>query len=199
MKSCLSITWTVSPPTATQRLTRSSFGSSGERKTTMSPRCTGRNGSSCRLRAGRRRAVDEPVDEQVVADEEGVLHRAARDVEGLHDEGVREQQEHRGDDQRLEVFAPDRPFASCPPVLPPWRGYCTRKAHAPQKITRGARSFDTAGGTPSPPRFAPPPAPLRPPDPLTPAPRRRAPPFPTNPFDSVIWLGFLPAGRELDL
>src|SRR5215210_1449559 len=62
------------------------------------------------LRPGGPGAVDEPVDEEVVADQEGVLHGAARDVEGLDDEGVGEQQEHRGDDQRLEVFAPDRPF-----------------------------------------------------------------------------------------
>ena len=42
---------------------------------------------------------DELVDEQVIADEEVVLHRTGRDLERLHDEGPDEQrQDHRDDD-----------------------------------------------------------------------------------------------------
>src|SRR5438045_1512616 len=43
----------------------------------------------------------------MVADQQRVLHRAARDVEGLHDEGVREAQKDGRDQQGLEVFAED--------------------------------------------------------------------------------------------
>ena len=44
------------------------------------------------------------IDEEMVADQEGVLHRTARDVEGLDQEGVGETQKDAGDQQGLEVF-----------------------------------------------------------------------------------------------
>jgi hypothetical protein len=57
------------------------------------------------LHAGAVRAEDELVHEQVVADEEVVLHRAGRDLERLDDERAHEQGEDHGDDDRLEVLA----------------------------------------------------------------------------------------------
>ena len=56
--------------------------------------------------------LDEPVDEEVVADQQGVFHRAAGNVVGLNHEGVRELQEDGGDDQRLQVFPRDMPVLS---------------------------------------------------------------------------------------
>src|SRR5579864_4902146 len=59
-----------------------------------------------------RRAIDEPVDEEVVPDQQGVLHRATGNVEGLNHERVRELTEDGGDDQRLQVFPRDMPVLS---------------------------------------------------------------------------------------
>ena len=101
----MSITSTWSPGSPMQRFTRSTRGVSGERKMTMSPRWISRLGRSALPIDDRRRPVDEPVDEEVVADQERVFHRPARDVEGLDREGVGEAEEEAGDDQRLEVLA----------------------------------------------------------------------------------------------
>ena len=48
---------------------------------------------------------NELVHQQVIADQEVVLHRAARDLERLDDEGAHEQREDHRDDDRLEVLA----------------------------------------------------------------------------------------------
>lgn len=61
------------------------------------------------LEGGGRRRVEEAVHEEVIADQEGLFHRAARDEEGLHHEGVREAEEDGGDQERLDVFAQRRP------------------------------------------------------------------------------------------
>jgi hypothetical protein len=63
------------------------------------------------LQLRRLRPIEVPVDEEMVAHQEGLLHRPARDVEGLQDEGVGEAQEDGGDDQRLRVLPPDGPAA----------------------------------------------------------------------------------------
>ena len=57
------------------------------------------------LEAGFARAEHELVDEQVVADEEVVLHRAGRDLERLDDEGPDKERQDDRDDDRLEVLA----------------------------------------------------------------------------------------------
>ena len=54
------------------------------------------------------RAEDELVDEQMIADQEVVLHRSGRDLERLHDEGADEQRQDDGDDDRFEVLAESR-------------------------------------------------------------------------------------------
>ena len=51
------------------------------------------------------RREGELVDEQVVADEDRLLHRAGRDLVGLDDEGPDEEDEDAGDEQRLVPFA----------------------------------------------------------------------------------------------
>src|SRR3954465_11616199 len=96
MKTFLFRSSIVSPGRPITRLMKSRSGSSGYLKTTMSPRRIGRTGSSARPigRGGGReaaadrgggRAEDELVDEQVIADEQVVLHRSGGDLEGLHD------------------------------------------------------------------------------------------------------------------
>ena len=95
----------VSPGRPITRLMKSRSGSSGYLKTTMSPRRMSRTGSSARSSADRRRAEDELVDQQVIADQQVVLHRPGRDLERLHHPGPHEQREDHRDDDRLEVFA----------------------------------------------------------------------------------------------
>src|SRR5262249_49538249 len=56
----------------------------------------------------RRRPEDELVDQQVIADQQVVLHRAGRDLERLHDPSMDEQREDHRNDDRLEVLAEDR-------------------------------------------------------------------------------------------
>ena len=56
----------------------------------------------------RRRAEDELVDEQMIADQEVVLHRPRRNLEGLHDPRAHKERQDHGDHDRLEVFADDR-------------------------------------------------------------------------------------------
>ena len=50
----------------------------------------------------------ELVDEDVVADQQRVHHRARRDGERLHDERADDQREQDGDGDRLDVLADDR-------------------------------------------------------------------------------------------
>ena len=57
------------------------------------------------LERARRRPVDELVDQDVIADQQVLLHRAARDLERLHDVGARERGEDHRDQQRLEVLS----------------------------------------------------------------------------------------------
>jgi hypothetical protein len=52
--------------------------------------------------------VDHLVDQQVIADQQVVLHRAGRDLEGLDHERADEEREDDGDDHGLEVLADDR-------------------------------------------------------------------------------------------
>ena len=65
-------------------------------------------GSSGALEAGLARAEHELVDQQVIADEQVVLHRAGRDLERLDDERPDEERQDDGDDDRLEVLAQRR-------------------------------------------------------------------------------------------
>src|SRR4029079_19628202 len=55
-----------------------------------------------------RRAVDELVDEQVVANQQVDFHRASRDLERLNDEGADEEREYHGNHDRLEILAQRR-------------------------------------------------------------------------------------------
>ena len=66
------------------------------------------DGQKRALEARGGRTEHELVHQQVVADEQVVLHRARRDLEGLDDEGPDEQGEDHGDDDRLEVLADGR-------------------------------------------------------------------------------------------
>jgi len=61
------------------------------------------DGQQRAARAGR--AEDELVDEEVIADEEVVLHRPRRDLEGLDDPRPHEEREDDRNDDRLEVLA----------------------------------------------------------------------------------------------
>ena len=71
----------------------------------MSPRLIVPIGSSARSSAGFGRAEHELVDQQMIADEQVVLHRAGRDLERLDDERADEQRQDHRDDDRLEVLA----------------------------------------------------------------------------------------------
>ena len=90
------------------RLMKSRSGSSGYLKTMTSPRPIVPIGSSARSSGDLGRPEDELVHEQVIADEQVVLHRSGRDLERLHDERADEQREDDGDDDRLEVLAQRR-------------------------------------------------------------------------------------------
>ena len=57
-----------------------------------------------RRAGGVRVAVGEFVDEQEVADEQGVLHRAGRDPEGLEEEGAEHARNEQRPEQRLDDF-----------------------------------------------------------------------------------------------
>ena len=56
----------------------------------------------------RRGTEDELVHQQVIANQQVLLHRSGRDLEGLHDEGADEQRKDHRDDDRLEVLAQRR-------------------------------------------------------------------------------------------
>ena len=86
------------------RLMKSRSGSSGYLNTMTSPRC------DLLHRQQRRstrwlRAEHELVDQQMVADEQVLLHRAGRNLERLDDERPDEQREDDRDDERLEILA----------------------------------------------------------------------------------------------
>src|SRR5204863_456439 len=51
---------------------------------------------------------DELVDQQVIADEQVLLHRSGRNLERLDDERADEEGEDDGDDDRFEVLADRR-------------------------------------------------------------------------------------------
>ena len=74
----------------------------------MSPRRIGSIGSSTSLERGERRREHELVDQQVIADQQVVLHRAGRDLERLDDERPDEQRQDHRDADRLEVLARGR-------------------------------------------------------------------------------------------
>ncbi len=57
------------------------------------------------LERGGRRREHELVHQQVIADEQVVLHRSRRDLEGLHDPRAHEQRQDHGHHDRLEVLA----------------------------------------------------------------------------------------------
>ena len=50
-------------------------------------------------------AVDETVDQDVVADEKGGLHRAGRNLKGLDEERPDEEREDNGDREGMRIFA----------------------------------------------------------------------------------------------
>ena len=101
------MTFTVSPPLATARLTSTLPGltsSPGFLNTMMSPGLDVAVGQEPRQRRKARR-VGELVDEQVVADEDRALHRAGRHLVGLHDEGPHEEDEDPRHQERLVPLA----------------------------------------------------------------------------------------------
>jgi hypothetical protein len=59
------------------------------------------------------RREDELVHQQVIADEQVVLHRAGGDLEGLDDEGADEQRQDDRHADRFEVFARRRLAVRC--------------------------------------------------------------------------------------
>ena len=87
---------------------KSRSGSSGYLNTMTSPRLIVPIGSSARSSARGARPEHELVDQQMIADEQVVLHRAGRNLERLHDERADEQRQDDGDDDRFEVFADGR-------------------------------------------------------------------------------------------
>jgi hypothetical protein len=61
-------------------------------------------------------AVDELVDEQVIADLERGQHRAARDLERLDDERADEQREQDGHEESFRILPPRRPLLGLDPL-----------------------------------------------------------------------------------
>ena len=53
---------------------------------------------------GRLDAIDELVDQNVIADQQRVLHGTGRDFESLDHKGADKQGQYHGDDDRLDVF-----------------------------------------------------------------------------------------------
>ena len=62
---------------------------------------------------GSRNAVDELVDQDVIADLQGRQHRPGRNLERLDDEGADEQRQHQRHREGFGVLAQDR-FAARP-------------------------------------------------------------------------------------
>ena len=89
-----SLIW--SPATPITRLTNVSLILMGYRNTMMSPRCTSSYGRMCfGHRTGRR--IGQLVDQQMIANQQRVLHRSGRDHERLHQRGGAKQQQDDGD------------------------------------------------------------------------------------------------------
>jgi hypothetical protein len=74
--------------------------------TTTSPA----DGQEPLLERRHRRPVDELVDQDVIADQQVLLHRAGGDLERLHHPGAGEGLEHDGDEQGLQVLPEQRFF-----------------------------------------------------------------------------------------
>src|SRR5207247_2847489 len=55
----------------------------------------------------RLRTEDELVDQEMIANQQVVLHRSRRDLERLHDPRAHEERKDHRDDDRLEVLADD--------------------------------------------------------------------------------------------
>lgn len=64
--------------------------------------------------AGKRhpQAIDEFIDQEMVADLQGRQHRPGGNLECLHDKGTDKESQQHGDDDRLDILSDDR-FASC--------------------------------------------------------------------------------------
>src|SRR4029078_485703 len=62
--------------------------------------------------SARRRAEDELVDQEMVADQQVVLHRSGGNLERLHDPRPHEEREDHGNDDRFGIF-PKRGLVEC--------------------------------------------------------------------------------------